>query len=555
MQNYDLDHLLRQFNLAYRLGNQPGLRSAIPKFDKFTREQDCAPIVRTRFYLEIAKGLRALDQPARAIGYCDLGIANIPPSAESPKLLSALKRVRVLLYLDDRDYRSAESLLAEVDGLELSLAENQTIVSRNDSDITAETWLLSCEVALAKSEIETAQRCLDRSIDTLAASEKAFYARSAPPAEIRQKQAESADLRQMMVVYAGIIRLVVGDESGGRATLAEAKQSVIEKNEAALRGESKNTLPNVPLLSKITCLLGEWSPDDQHPPRGINRREAERFFSLGLGKPLAGKTAIVPVESNQLISHQPAATDEALISNAALSGDRTERVLELVAEVLNRLENNMKTAVAVPAPATNAAVNTRSLFSGNLNYFDIDAMLFNAKQGELTGYIRFRWNPAYYESQQVVGKLPASISKGEAYLFFVGGVVTDATIGNPAASASTAEAEENFRLIVQLCLSIGLDVQPDIIGEAYAASLADRPALLSIVQDDFIHYLTDVENRVGGFHPNEMTDENFDLAFAAPSPAAALPEAAPIILENNSYTESLATRDQPEDEDLLSMLL
>lgn len=511
------DVFLSGIRLNLRQGNMPGLQLHLSRVLRKAQEPDCSPRFRAEINLEVVKAFRALGRHAEAVSLCDTCIANIP--AECFDLLSALKRLRSLLFLDAGDYVSARSLIDETDGLELILHGNTSLVTRQDTEVTVETWLISTEVALAQNDISSAQEYFEKGIVRLSSEEAGLRRRRVSFFERRKLEQYYHDLSQILKLYGLTLGILTGDGEA-RKSIVELYETVTLENEIAIE---KKKLPNVPLHAKLQCLLGQYSETAE--PVGIPPAEAVRWSVFGspekyqksfavamLGqlKLPATETAIAsaitsaPVGDLSL-AELPGAADNAALLSITLS------LLERLANSFTRVEKVLPDVTSYLHGEVKVDYSQRH-FGGHLLDTDLFSLLHNVKKLNFTGYIKLAWDKALFNNPVLKGFLPDMVLSGEATLYAAEGFIIDAVFKGQNSLNDVKTAQDNLLLIVRMCFSMHTDeTQPDIHAKAHREpAVAKRPRLLKVRENDLVFITSDLDEQIAGISKEEGESRFFD---------------------------------------------
>lgn len=571
------DLLFNPLRLSLRQGNMQGITFHLARLKKKAGEATCPHRLKTEIYLEAVKAFRALDRQTEAEQLCDVAIANIP--ANSFDLLSALKRLRSLIYLDAGDFISARNRIDETDGLELILQGNASVVQRNDTDVTVETWLVSMEIAMAQKDIASAQDYFEKAVSRLSSEESELRRKRIALMDRKKIEQYYHDLSQMLNLYSLTLSLITGDMTA-RRHLTELFDAVADENKIAL---AEKKLPNVPLHSKLLCLLGKWS-DMGNPPSGIPLAEARRWAAFGSPEylknisnfvaPAVAETA-EPAFSSALVSlptSQMGFSSENLPANFG-SSSASENALSATATAIERMANIFGQIEKALPEFTNYLRGEKNVdftqrgWSGHLLSIDLHNFLHNIKLLQFTGYVKFSWGAPLYERAIMKGILPEIVRAGEAYLYAAEGFVIDAVFKGQD-STTVEKAQENFLLITRMCYCIQVDdIQPDILGTAVPdQNVAERPRLIKIRDNDLLFITSDLDEAAAGIEKETgESAESFDeLEEDAPEYSAAK-ESDGVLLEEDAgdlFTTQTEEKPNPanqetasekEDEELLEI--
>lgn len=510
-KNMNSDTLLNPLRLNLRQGNTASLQYQLTKVLKRSQEPDCSPRTKFEIYLEVVKAHRTLNQLAQAVQLCDLSIANIP--AGSFDLLSALKRLRSLLYLDSGDTVSARSLIEETDGLEVVLQNNQSIVNRSDIEVMVETWLVSVEVALAQKDLPAAQTFFEKAVARLASEESQLRLRRISFIEKRKLQQYYHDISQILNLFALTLQFLSGDGEA-RTHLRQLAETVAQENILAMQ---QNKFPNFPLHAKLRCLTGEYFNADRESG-GISTLEARRWSAFTapdyLKKPVA---AVEPsIIGEQFIAESSALTSfpdsrYASISSIPSMSGNAEKALTISASALEKMAAAFAKIEKVLPNFENylrggSSVDyTQRGFSGHLMDTDLPAFLFNIDQLIWTGCLKLAWKQNNYESAIMKGLLPEIVRSGEAYLYAAKGLIVDAVFKGQTGLHNVEQAQDNFMFLTRMCQSIHVDdIRPDILGTAVPSDdVAERQPLIKIHYKSMIHVTTDLEEVAAGIKKDD----------------------------------------------------
>jgi len=523
--------LLSPLRQSVRQFNRNGIEFHINQLSKKSRETTCSPRLRVEIQLETVKALRVIDRIPEAIHCADLAIANIP--ADSFDILSALKRVRALMYLDGGDYQAARNMIDDTDGLELTLEGGRSLVTRSDDEVQVETWLVSVEIALAMGDIEWAEKYFNNAVNRLAIEESGLRRKRINPREKKGFEQYYHDLGQMLSLYGLTLRLMTGDPES-RKGIAQLCSQVEQENTIALAARK---LPNVPLLSRLLCLLGEWAPDSHQPPPGICLAEARRWSDFG-----AGVKNILP----QISSHIPALAEQPEITSASAlvsipngeysdnslafpsgtpsvsaDGQRafevTAAALERMANVFTQIEKVLPNFASYLKAGDTVADFSKRGFSGHLMDTDLYNFMQNFLVLQFTGYLQLKWNQDLYKVPVHKGILSDIVLSGEAHIYVIQGITVDAVFAGQLGTHSLARAQENFITLTRMCLNLGVDgTRPDIHGYAVPEeAVAHRARLLNVRVNDLLFITADIESELAGLKPDEQ-DSAMDVLAHSP---------------------------------------
>lgn len=501
------DGLLNGIRLSLRQGNEDGLRLHLARILKKAKEPECHSRLRTEIYLEAIKAFRALDKNREAVELCEHSIANIP--SDCFDLLSGLKRVRSLLYLDRGDLSAARTLIDETDGLEIVLQGGQSVINRHDTEVTVETWLISMEIAIAQNDLRAAQEYFERAIVRLSSEEAELRRKRVAFYEKRKLEQYYHDLGQFLNFYGLTLGLLTGDQEAPNS-LKELFQTIHQENEAAAANKK---LPNIPLESKIFCLLGRWSGLEK--PRGISSAEAERWKLFGSPERFleAGQnqeqTAVPDNSQTWALVSVPEQMPVASVSDSDLLAvtvgllERMTNQFERVNGVLPDFMNYLKGEPKVDY--------TERQFGGHLLETDLFNLLYNIRKLNFTGYISFNWDSKLFESAILKGYLPDIVRVGEAVLYAVEGYIIDAVFKGQNLVNNSGTAQENFLLLTRMCFSIQTDdTPPNIIAKSKRDdAVAARHPLLKISDKDLFHITADLDEAVAGIEKDDGEKDFF----------------------------------------------
>lgn len=514
------DLFLNGIRTNLRQGNMQGLQLHLSRILNKANEPTCSPRNRTEINLEAVKVFRVLGRQTEAVNLCDASISNIP--AECFDLLCALKRVRSLLYLDAGDFSAARSLIDDTDGLELVLQGNQSLVTRQDTQVSVETWLISTEIALAQSDFISAQQYFDKAITRLSSEEAQLRRKRPSLMEKRKLEQYYHDLSQILNLYGLTLGLLTGDNDA-RASILDLSETVVLENEIAFQ---KKKLPNVPLQSKLKCLLGAW--DGQSQPLGIPLPEAHRWAAFGSPEKFLKAFAVIPAVAaagepetamvganssaitslplgNVPVGEFPATADNTALLNITLA------LLERLANSFTRVEQVLPDVTSYLKGETKVDFSERH-FAGHLLDTDLFSLLHNVKKLNFTGYIKFLWNPSLFQGAVHKGFLPDIVLSGEATLYGIEGFITDAVFKGQSSVGDVKVAQDNLLLIVRMCFSMHTnDTQPDIHAKAvWESSVTDRPRLLKVRENDLVFITSDLDEQIAGVSKEEGESGFFD---------------------------------------------
>lgn len=483
-----------------------------------------SPRMRDEIYLEVVKALRVTGRTAEATQYADLAIANI--SAGTLDILAALKRIRAILFLDNEDYISARNIIEEADGLELILEGNSSLVTRHPTEVKVETWLVSVEIAMASGDLLSAQDYFNNAVSRLSVEETELRRKRINPMEKKVFEQYYYDLGQMLSLYGLTLSMMEGDERA-RAGLKQLFEQIASETAMAT---GVNKLPNVPLYSRLFCLVGRWSPDAAKPPGGLSLPEARRWanFARFKNQPNGTTSAAVGLPSANVGATEPAIAitgdsienneERGFVSNSSLEVtatpfsqsdkalDITASALERMASVFNLFENILPNVKSFLNNGDGFAADfTQRGFSGHLLDTDLFNFMTNFNDLKFTGLLKLKWDKDLYKPLVIKGILPPIVKCGEAVLYIYNGVVIDATFDGQSQANSSSLAKENFALVTRMCLSIGVDdIRPNIIGTAIPEeTVTSRPPLLNVSVDAMLYIVTDIEAEIAGVSADE----------------------------------------------------
>jgi hypothetical protein len=522
------DHLFNALRLSLRSGNMDGLEFHLERLLKKAQESVCALPLRTEIYLEAVKSLRALDRHTEAVQLCDRAISNI--SADSFDLLSALKRLRSLLFLDAEDFLSARNLIEETDGLELVLQDGQSVINRSDAEVAVETWLVSMEIALAQRDIPSGQTFFEKAVSRLSSEEAALRRGRISFPEKKKLEQYYHDLSRMLTLYGLTLRLVSGENQ--LEPLEDLCHTIAYENEIAA---SNKRLPNVPLYLKLSSLLGKWSVTAGSVVlNGIPLAEARRWAKFGSPDKLMSSMPVVSATSANSLelatSIAPVSlpgSEAAFIqsSNTVIIGSEaalniTANALEKMADAFSRIERVLPDFETYLRGGANIDY-TRRGFSGHLLDTDLHNFLHNIHNLRFTGYLKLVWKPDLYRSAIAKGYLPELLRCGEACLYALDGHIVDVVFVGQNGLNTLEMAQDNLVLIVRMCFVIDTDdTRPDIIGTAVPeAAVQERQPLISISHKNLVFLASELEELAFGirkkitYFDSSKTDDIIDAPF------------------------------------------
>lgn len=536
---------LNPIRLNLRRGDSRSTELNLARILKKAQEPDCPPRFRTEINLEAVKAFRALGRASDAEILCDRMIANIP--AECFDLLSALKRIRSLLYLDAGELMSARTLIEETDGLELNLQGGITHIDRRDSQVTVETWLISVEVALAQNDIEAAQGYFEKAIVRLSSEESELRRKRVNFMERRKLERYYRDLGQILNLYGFTLGLLTGD-GDAKQSLSDLCFIIASENEIAFVQESageKKKMPNVPLHSRMLCLLGEWSETSGTLPVGIPLNEARRWSLFGSPERYYRsfqKIAELPVQtantaSSALVSIPVGETTQMTLTTAdnTLLLNNTLQLMEKLANSFTGFER-LFPDVGSYLRGENIIDYKERHFGGHILDTDLFNLLHNCYKLGFTGFIKLVWDKELFKSAVVKGLLPEVVKVGEAILYANDGFVIDAVFKGQNVN-EVATAQDNFLLITRMCFSIYTDdIQPDILAKSHQEpAVAERPRRIRVKDSDLIAIIADIEEAFAGIEKEEGALDFFDAQTKANLAELALPESnivKPVVAES-----------------------
>ncbi len=490
---------------SMRQGDLQGAEFHLNRLMKSASDSNCVPRLRTEIHLEAIKTHRAANRSSQAEQMCDVAIANIPSDARD--LLSALKRVRALLFLDAGDALAARHLIEQADGLELVLQGGHSLISPvNENEINIETWLVSTEVAVAQNDIPAAQNFFEKALNRLSADETNLRHKRISPFDRRKLEQYYHDLSQMLTLYGSTLSCLSGD-ANARQHLTELFDLVSEENKIAFL---EKKLPNVPLQSMLTCLLGKWSGEAADAP-GICLAEARRWATFSAPEnfqklispnvfleetpvsehpsPVSALT-VFPNSGIQSFAATPPA--DPAITMALSAFERLTGVLEGISGVLPEVKSYMRDGATVDY--------SKRGWSGHLLDTDLQNFIKNIYDLRYTGYVRLAWRTDLYESAIIRGYLPDTVREGCAFLYAVQGCITDTVFKSQSRLNTVEVAQDNFITIARMCYSIQVNnIQPDIIGYVTPdEGVADRKQLIRINENSLMFIIPELEEIAEG---------------------------------------------------------
>lgn len=495
--------LFNPLRSSMRQGDLQSAEFHLTRLMKTATAANCLPRLRTEIYLEAVKTHRASDRHSQAEQMCDAAIANIP--ADARDLLSALKRVRALLFLDAGDATAARNLIEQADDLELVLQGGQSLFAPvNEAEVNIETWLVSTEVAIAQNDLPAAQNFFEKALNRLSADETALRRKRISPFDRKRLEQYYHDLSQMLTLYSSTLSLLSG-ETTATTHLIELFDLVSEENKIAFL---EKKLPNVPLQSRLFCLLGRWNGRASGAP-GICHAEARRWAAFGapeefnklihsdtfqvenatesMGVAVNPETSVFPNSTISNYSSNASTNDDAL--KVALSAvDRLTGVLQGISGVLPDVKSYMREGAAVDF--------SKRGWSGHLLDTDLQNFIKNIYELRYTGFMKLAWRNDLYESVIISGKMPEIARSGEAYLYAVQGLVVDAVFKGQVTPNTVEMAQDNFVTIARMCYSIEVaNIQPDIIGYVTPdASVSQRTPLIRIGENSLLFLVPELES-------------------------------------------------------------
>ena len=304
-------------------------------------EATCPADVRAEIALEACRAFRVLGETGKATAFADTTIANFPPNCL--ELLADFKRLRTLLFLDAGDLLSAKTLIDDADGLELVLTEGHSITNRKDEDVTVETSLISVETALASNDLPSARNYFEKALTRFSADEEKFRKRRVAFLERRKLENYFYDLGQMIKLFGLTIEIWNGF-ADAKNSLSEFLSLVVKQNQIA---EDKKNV-NIPLQSRLECLLGFWNPQIA-APSGICYAEANRWFNFGncSGVEMIASASLEtietsPAENTPLTALVEKSDDTPVIHAASAVMERAADVLERFAHTIPAFEKMLK---------------------------------------------------------------------------------------------------------------------------------------------------------------------------------------------------------------------
>jgi hypothetical protein len=465
---------------------------------------------------------------------------------------------------------SARNLIDETDGLEIVLQGGQSIVNRTDTEVTVETWLISTEIALAQNDISSAQSYFEKAIVRLSSEEAELRRKRVSFFERRKLEQYYHDLGQMLKLYGLTLGLMSGDGEA-RKSLVELCETVRLENDAAI--DSKK-LPNVPLHSRLLCLLGEINNNNLN---GIPAEEARRWIMFGSPEinksnaPVAPETLPEKVESAANNSALVSIPNSDLSVKELLDTSSNEALLNITLMLMERMSNSLnKVEQTLPdfmnflrgESITDSGHYEQRQFGGHLLDADLFALLHNAYKLDFTGIIKFEWHKDLFKNAILKGYLPEIVRVGEASLYAAEGFIIDAVFKGQSNVNTLETAQENFLLLTRMCLSIQTDdTDPNILSKAlWEPAVAERPRLLKIRENSLVNIAADLDEAVAGVQKDEGEMSFFDSQANQTATAEIEVEKPDESLFSNNHVKEEKPRsdeqtasEEEDDEDVLDL--
>ena len=482
-----------------------------------------------------------------------------PPSG-ALKLLSAAKRLRVRLYLDNEEIAPALALAETIDALEIESSAflkkdaSMVVMSKNEEFVDVETWITLAEVYCSMLDEAQTLTCLKHALKRLFHDEETVSRSSMTISERSHAKSRITDCRHEIEFWEAMTRVISG-EAEARELLGGLKVSVQSQQRHDKR-----------LVARINAVLGEWLVDTCVAPTGIGLAEADRLFSLGLPTPIgfdiskdvppvnseatAGQIAVVALDQTE---------NEKILTQTLLTNQvETSKQISELTQVCRQLIEN-----PVHVPVTESSNKSRSL-EGGLDKVILPSLLELALEANFTGYFDMTWDADDLESSIKADLIGSRASVGHGYLFIQNRNIVDATLGdfNPVSGKEddSDDANQAIEIMLQISMAVGLDGMPKgNVFFRHAPSVALRQTRVLLVKDQIIDFMIKLDEKVASPERFETTgDEEQVDNFDADWGMSALPETnfstVGMAPELESIVPLLDVPDRsPDDENILTL--
>lgn len=483
------DFTLRALRQHVRQANLTMLPHFVRSAELHARSRETVPRLSTMLRIDAAAAARAYGRLDIAGLLLNTAYADLPP--HSVDLLSALKRERVYLHLDEGDYGEARRVSQEVDCTEYERGKDDPpLFNRNERDITTETWALLAEIELLAGNMDRARISIERGVECLASGEgfRMQALLSVGHVGNRMQAQQAADLRDTLRLLEALRFLRMGQPTGYEL-LSELEH-----------GLARDAQCNRQILARVQAASGSWPDSSANPPRGINIFEARRWQALASavgGEPLYGEMVTEPQDARSILDLSSPQSEVMRSSGDGVGSEAVAMIRTITTAFLSHLQQMQQASAARLSPSPD-----NFAYGGRFEHFDILSMLCNAEQGKLTGFFQATWSPALVETSILAGRLHPSARLGEGYIFLKEGVIIDATIGdyNPvqAMQESAEDARHMLTALIQIGLGVGLDQMPDGSARGYPSpSIMQRRPRLQANQNTLMALLADREKQLG----------------------------------------------------------
>jgi hypothetical protein len=448
------DPTLRALRQHLRQANVTALPHYIRQATRKAADERTPARLQSLLYAESARALYALGQPAAAARLLDEAERRLPFGALD--ITSFVRQLRARALLDAEDTKAARALAEECDAIIIDRGKDTpSLVSRNEEQVSVETWILHTEIALIEGKIEEAQTFLARAIAAHARDEDERARRRVrltTSAAQREQLQRVADTHQRLRFLEALCDLAAGDAAGFErlARLEHQLQSEADSNQT--------------LLACVRAASGSWTDVSDDPPPGISLAEARRWQ----------RTASANfTRSERDRNHEKDEVETSEQARNSVAAPPANTVENATVEALRQLAASMMTFVERATQNQEPLINDKIAYGGSFAHFDFVSMLCNAEATQLTGYFHVKWKPENLEPNFRAGRLDGRAAVGQGYVFLCDGRVIDATLGGQTPPAELADDERDARDALLIMLRIGLGIALLTEPEGFAQGIAD----------------------------------------------------------------------------------
>lgn len=475
---------LRQVNVAV-------LSHLFLKLEKKVAAKTASTYMEAEFRILTAEIARNLGNEIFAVSMLQPVIDN--PPAVGVDLLSRAQRVRASIHLDAGEIDAAKNLTEIIDAvvIENSEARGEAMISRQESSISADTYLLMAEVSLYSKDAAAAGEAVIKAGARLAEMERIAPNVRLSAFDSQQKTIYCAELRYKIHLWQAVLRIMSGDAQG--FTLL---RDLADDLSADAKTDKR-------LLARVRALLGDFDIE-KDAPVGICRKEAVRLFALCAskignslefvdddnlleldvfpdsqdGSPVRLQTEMAVSLSSQgpaTLSHVPVGDPAAPVVLDKFLESQTHQNQQLT----KMFEQMTELMIKLPVQSAEQNVEKQSkrpfAFGGGFAFFDLVTQLGNAEMSKFTGYFQVQWSPEMVETSILAGNLDPQARAGEGFIFVNEGIIIDATIKNydppeefqAGTDGAEADAKLSLTILIQVGVAQKLDCLPDGFGSGY----------------------------------------------------------------------------------------